>query len=450
MRSIGGLIATSFGFAVVQLDVSVVNVAIRPIGHDLGAGVSALQWIVDAYTIAFAALILSAGALGDRVGARRVFVVGFAVFVLASIACAIAPTLAVLIAARAVQGVGAAILVPCSLSLLTHEYREPHDRARAIGIWAAGGSVALSVGPIVGGALIAGLGWRAIFLINVPIGAIGIVLAILSTTETSRTPRRLDVPGQVLAIVALGVLSAGIIERGRGGIGWIPATTGIAAGLALIAVFIAVERRSATPMLPVPLFRSRTFSAASAIGLLVNVTFYGLIFVLSLFFQRSQDLSPLRTGVAFVPLTLAVLATNLTAGRIVGRIGTRAAVLLGAGLMLAGLAGLVAITPHAAYATIAAPLIALGAGLGVIVPAITAAQLGAAAPERSGVASGTLNAARQTGSVIGVALLGSLAGGTDLAAGLRIDVVIGLALTIAIAFAAIALHGRSRSAVRHG
>ena len=184
------LIATSLGFAVVQLDVSVVNVAIRPIGAALGGDISALQWVVSAYTVAFAALILSAGALGDRIGAKRVFIAGFSVFTAASAICGLAPSLAVLIAARALQGAGAALLVPCSLTLLNHTFSEPRERSRAIGRWAVGASAALSAGPLVGGVLTATLGWRAIFFINAPIGLTGILLTARFAPETSRSPER--------------------------------------------------------------------------------------------------------------------------------------------------------------------------------------------------------------------------------------------------------------------
>ena len=208
------LAATSLGFAVVQLDVSVVNVAIKPIGSDLGATVSSMQWVVSAYTVAFAGLILSAGALGDRIGARRTFVAGFALFTVASAVCGLAPSLGVLIAARTVQGVGAAVLVPCSLTLLNHTFVEPSDRARAVGLWAAGASVALSGGPLVGGLLIATLGWRAIFFINAPIGVAGIVLTLRWATETSRSRSRgIDLWGQLTAIVSLTALAGGDDRR---------------------------------------------------------------------------------------------------------------------------------------------------------------------------------------------------------------------------------------------
>ena len=201
-RKLWALLATSLGFGVVQLDVSVVNVAIKPIGADLGGGVTGLQWVVGAYTLAFAALILSAGALGDRIGARRVFVAGFTLFTVASAACGLAPSLRVLIAARAVQGVGAAVLVPCSLSLLNHTYRDPRARAHAVGLWAAGAAAALSAGPLIGGVLTSTLGWRSIFFINAPIGLAGILLTMRFAIETPRAADRgIDLPGQLTAIV---------------------------------------------------------------------------------------------------------------------------------------------------------------------------------------------------------------------------------------------------------
>jgi MFS transporter, DHA2 family, methylenomycin A resistance protein len=212
------LAAMSLGFCVVQLGVTIVNTALNSIGTSLGGGVSELQWVVNGYTIAFAALILTAGALGDRLGAKKIFMAGFAIFVAASLACALAPTAAVLIAARAVQGVGAAILVPNSLALLNHAYHDATERGRAVGIWAAGASIALTAGPIVGGGLIALVGWRSIFLVNLPIGLAGLWLTMRYETETVRAPRHaLDLAGQAAAIGALGCLAGAIIEGGARG-----------------------------------------------------------------------------------------------------------------------------------------------------------------------------------------------------------------------------------------
>src|SRR4051812_36993096 len=360
------LLAMSLGFAVVQLDVSVVNVAIRPIGDALGGGVAGLQWIVNAYTITFAAFILSAGAVGDRVGARRVFVAGFALFTAASAMCGLAPSLGALVAARAVQGVGAAVLVPCSLILLNHAYREPHERARAVGFWAAGASVALSAGPLVGGALIATLGWRAIFFINVPVGLAGIRLALRHTRETPPAPgHRLDLPGQAAAVLALGALAGATIEGGRAGWTQPSVLAGYALASAALAAFVAIEARSGAPMLPLRFFRSRTFSAATAMGLLLNVAVYGLIFVLSLYFQRAQGRSALETGLAFAPMTGIVMATNVSAGRLARRIGARRVMLLGAVLAAAGCFALLFVDAGTPYAAMVVQLVAFGAGVGL-------------------------------------------------------------------------------------
>ncbi|HEX3781347.1 MAG TPA: MFS transporter [Pseudonocardiaceae bacterium] len=433
------LLATSLGFAVVQLDVSVVNVAIKPIGAAFGGGVAALQWVVNAYTLAFAALILTAGALGDRIGAKRVFVAGFALFTLASAVCGLAPDLAVLIGARAVQGIGAAVLVPCSLTLLNHTYSRPADRARAVGLWSAGASTALSAGPLVGGVLTETLGWRAIFFINAPIGVFGILLTLRRARETSRSAGRgIDLPGQLTAVVALTALAGAMIEGGARGFTDPLVLAGFAVTALAGALFVLVETRSARPMLPPRLFRAPSFGPATAIGLLVNIAFYGLIFVLSLFFQRQQHYSALLTGLAFAPMTVAIVLANLTAGRLSGRLGARRLIICGALLMGGGCAGLLGFGASAPYPALVGQLTALGFGLGLIVPAMTAALLGSVERERSGVASGTLNTARQTGSVLGVALFGSLLAGTgSLVPGLHLALAISVGLVgavIAVAF----------------
>jgi DHA2 family methylenomycin A resistance protein-like MFS transporter len=392
------LLATSLGFGVVQLDVSVVNVAVTPIGADLGGSIGGLQWVVNAYTVAFAALLLSAGALGDRIGAKRVFIAGFALFTVASVGCGSAPTLGWLITSRAVQGVGAAALVPCSLALLNHAYPDGPARTRAIGLWAAGASAALSAGPLVGGVLTATLGWRAIFFINVPIGLAGILLTARHATETTRSRR------------PAGLRRAGLRRAGSRRAG----------------------SRRAEPMLPVGVLRPRTFAAMSGVGLLVNVAFYGLIFLLGLYFETTRHYSALATGLAFAPSTAAVLAANLGAGRLTRTFGTQAVLTGAALLMAASLGGLLVVGPSTAYVTIVVQLSTLGLGLGLLVPAMTAAMLGSVDASRSGLASGMLTTARQTGSVIGVALFGSLAAG-QLVVGLRWALVVGGVLMLVVA-----------------
>ncbi len=403
------LVAMSLGYCVVQLDVTIVNTALNSIGGSLGGGVSELQWIVSSYTIAFAALILTAGALGDRIGAKNVFISGFAIFTIASLGCALAPGTTILIAARAVQGVGAAILVPNSLALLNHEYPDERERGRAVGIWAAGASFALTAGPLAGGGLIALVGWRSIFLVNLPIGLAGLWLTWRYADETPRSSNReLDLPGQAAAIGALGCLAGAIIEAGSFGWNNLWVLAGFAGFAVLAAFFVFQERRARHPMLPVSLFRHRLFSLTSIVGLLVNVAFYGLIFVLSLYFQQVNGLSPFATGLAFLPMMGAVLPVNLLAARAAERFGAPAIIATGAAIAAAGCVALIGIDRGTSYWMIGVQLVAIGGGLGLLVPPLTSTLLGSVEKARSGVAAGVLNSTRQTGSVLGVALFGSL------------------------------------------
>ena len=407
------LAAMSLGYGVVQLDVTIVNTALNSIGNSLGGGVSELQWVVSAYTIAFAAFILTAGALGDRIGAKRIFMAGFAIFTAASAGCALAPSAAILIAARGVQGLGAAILVPNSLALLSHAYTDEKVRGRAVGVWAAGASLALTAGPLVGGGLIALIGWRSIFFVNLPIGLAGLWLTWRYAGETTRSPRReVDPAGQLAAIAALGCLAGAIIEAGVAG--WTDpfVVAGFVAAALLAFVFVLQERRAAQPMLPLKLFRHRMFALTALVGLLVNVAFYGLIFVFSLYFQRVNGWSPFLTGLAFLPMMGAVLPVNLVAARVAERIGAAQTIALGAALAAIGCLALLGIAPGTSYLEIGAQLVIIGGGLGLLVPPLTSTLLGSVEKSRSGIAAGVLNATRQTGSVLGVALFGSLVGGS--------------------------------------
>ncbi len=405
------LTAMSLGYGVVQLDVTIVNTALSRMGAALGGGVSALQWVVSSYTIAFAAFILTAGALGDRIGAKRIFMLGFALFTAASLACALAPGVFSLIAARLLQGVGAAILVPNSLALLNHAYPDDKERGRAVGIWAAGASLALTAGPLVGGALIALVGWRSIFLVNLPIGLAGLWLTWRYAAETAQShDRELDLLGQLAAIGALGALAGALIEGGA--LGW--SHTYVLGGFGAFGIlgmlFVWHEGRAEQPMLPLSLFTHRIFALTSGVGLLVNVAFYGLIFVLSLYFQQINNLSPMATGLAFLPMMGAVLPMNLLAARAAERFGAPLTIATGASVAAAGCIALLGIAQGTSYWLMLTPLLAMGGGLGLLVPPLTSTLLGSVQKARSGIAAGVLNATRQTGSVIGVALFGSLIG----------------------------------------
>jgi DHA2 family methylenomycin A resistance protein-like MFS transporter len=403
------LIATSLGFGVIQLDVTVVNVAVKQIGASFGGGITGLQWVVSAYTLVLAALILTAGALGDRFGAKRMLCAGFVVFTAASVLCGLSTSMAMLIAARAVQGLGAALLGSCALALLNHSYTDPRQRTRAVGQFVAGASAALSGGPVIGGFLIAGFGWRAIFFINVPLGAAGFWLALRYASETDRSARRrVDTRGAALATIALAGFAAAVIEAGTYGFTsrWVLA--GLGCSLAAAVAFVVAER-TASPMLPLSLFRRPGFVSPVTMGFLVNVCFYGLIFLFSLLFQAQHHLSALQTGLAFLPMTAAILGANLISGRVTGAIGPNRAILAGLTAMTAGCAGLLWTGPATGYPAMLAQQILLGGGLGTLVPPMTSVLLASAERSRSGVTSGALTAFRQAGSLLGVALFGSLA-----------------------------------------
>lgn len=407
------LAAMSLGYGVVQLDVTIVNVAVNAIGESFRGNMAALQWVVSSYTITFAAFILSAGALGDRIGAKRVFMAGFGLFTVASAVCAAAPTLAVLIAARAVQGTGAAILVPNSLALLNHAYDDARERSRAVAFWASGASFTLTLGPLAGGLLIKLFGWRSIFLVNLPLGLLGLWLTILYAKETpGNAVRRIDLPGQVVAVLALGSLAWFLIQAGQ--VGWVHPRIflGFALAIGVAAVFIAIEHYSDHPMLPLGMFRNRTFRSSTITGVLVNIAFYGLIFVFSLYFQRVRGLSPLWTGLAFVPMTGACFIANLNIGRISGKFGDRKCIIVGTSLILLGCLLILRMGTDTGYGWLLPSFILMGGGLGTMVPPLTHALLTSVDKARSGIASGVLTASRQTGSVLGVSLFGSLIAAT--------------------------------------
>lgn len=425
------LIALCFGWFMVIVDATIVNVALPKLGAELGASVGGLQWVVDAYTVVFAALLLSAGWFGDRFGGRIVFQGGLALFVLASLGCTLAPNLAVLITARAVQGVGAAALVPSSLSLVHASYSDQRVRARAIGIWAMVGGVASGCGPLLGGILAGTLGWRWLFGVNIPVGVIGLVMVWRYVT-VGREPaerardRRFDRWGQLTAVVALVCLTAALVQMGQSG----PASADTLALFAAFVVgtvaFLAAERRVPHPMLPLPLFRSRAVSAATSVGLLMNFGFYGQLFVLTLYLQQVRHYPPLITGLALLPQTGVIAFGSWLGGRLTSRSGPRLPMLIGMSVGAAGFFALTIIHVGIGYGLLVAPIAAAGFGISFTMPAATAAVVEGVPADRSGIASGTLNASRQVGGALGIALLGSFIGGAPahFVAGFRIAVLI--------------------------
>ena len=408
-RSHATLVAAALGFVLVLLDVSVVNVALEALRREFGADVTGLQWVLNAYTLVFAALLLTSGALGDRFGARRIFMSGLVVFTLASVACGLAPNLWALVAGRVIQGLGAALLVPNSLSLLQQAFPDRAQRNRAVGWWGAIGGVSLAAGPVLGGLLIAHSGWRSVFLINLPVGLVGLFLALRHAAPDGTGHRRsLDLPGQVAIVSALAALTVALTEAGR--LGW--QHPGVQGGLllALLAAagFVRIESRSPAPMLPLALFRIPTFTVASLAGVSVNFAYYGLIFVFSLFFQVEQQLSPQQTGLAFLPMTIVLMVVNVIAGRLITRIGARRLMALGLALSAFGYLLLLPVRIDGPYGMLVGPMLLAASGIALTVPTMTNATLSSVERSRAGIASGVLNSARQVGGMLGVAVFGYL------------------------------------------
>ena len=402
------LAAAVLGFFMITLDAVVVNVALPSIRADLGGGITGLQWVVDGYTLPFAALMLSAGALSDRIGASRAFGGGIAVFTAASFACGLSPGLPVLVAARVVQGVAASAMLPSSLALVRQAFPDTAEspaggkgRARAVSLWAAGGASAVAVGPVIGGALTAAWSWRGIFFINLPVGLLALLL-LARTARSERRPAPLDVPGQLTAVLALAALTFAVIEGGRQGL--------VALAMALVALvaFLRVESRHPHPVVPLGLFRDRTVTVSIAAGSAFSFAFYGVIFVLSLFFQESRGQSALTAGLMFVPMTALIPVVNILAGKVTNRYGPRLPMIVGQLVMLAGLLALLPIGTGTPAPVLAVAMIPVALGGALAVPPLTAATMEAVPAERAGLAAGVLNAGRQAAGGLSVAVFGAL------------------------------------------
>src|SRR5438067_10872830 len=406
------LASVCIGYFMAVLDSTVVNVALPDMARGLGTGIAGMQWVVDGYALLFASLLLTAGALGDRLGNRGTFVAGLALFTLASLLCGIAPNLGTLIAFRALQGVGAAVQVPASLALLRHAYHDPAERAQAIGIWAAATGVAVAAGPVVGGILTHTWSWRSVFLVNLPVGLLGIWLTLRHVPAAPRhEDGELDLIAQALGIMALGGLTFGLIQGGVWGWGSTPVILALLVAGAAGLLFYLGERRAAHPMLPPALFRDPTFSAANAVGAILSFGFYGELFLMSLFFQQVQHRSPLAAGLALLPQTAVISLMNFVSGQVTARRGARLPMALGLAIGGAGLLGLTLVGARAALLSVVAPMPAVGVGASLAMPAMTHAAIDHTPKERAGIGSAVLNASRQVGGVVGIALLGALIGG---------------------------------------
>ncbi|MEU9478026.1 MFS transporter [Streptomyces sp. NPDC048191] len=426
-RSPAPLLAVCAGYFMVILDVTIINVAVPVVGRDLSASLTGIQWITDGYTLVLAGFLMTGGALGDRLGNRLVFCCGVGVFTLASAACAFAPSASALVAARLVEGLGAALIVPGSLALLQQSFPAPAARSWAFGLWGSMAGIAASAGPLLGGLLVTTVGWRWIFLINLPVGA---TCLLLTLRHVDRSPRRatraLDWPAQCAVIAAVALLTAALNEAGRRG--W--SDPAVVAGLALAVVagaaFVVRERWARAPALPLTVLRSRTMSGGAAVGLLFNFGFYGMVFTASLYFQHQRGFSALAAGAALFPAVAMTTFASVLSGRLSRRTGDRPLVVSGMLLAALGLAGWAAAGADAAYPELVAPMMAAGFGTSFALTGSTATVMAAAPPEYSGAASALFNTTRQIGSATGVALGGSLlATGSDYGTGLRTAMAVG-------------------------
>jgi DHA2 family methylenomycin A resistance protein-like MFS transporter len=429
------LAASVLGFFVVTLDATVVNVALPSIRADLGGALTGLQWVVDGYTLMFAALLLTAGALTDRWGARTALGIGLAVFVLASVACAMAPTVAVLVAARFVQGAGAAVTMPASMALVRHSYDEPARRARAIGIWSMGAAVAAASGPVIGG-LLSLTSWRLIFVLNVPVGIVTLLL-LARAPESSHHARPLDWSGQILAILALTGLTYGAIEAGALGLTAPRVLTAVAVSLAAAVAFVVRQGRASHPMLPLELFTSRTVNITVAVGFAFMVCFYGLPFLYSLQLQQVRGLSSLGAGLVFLPMLALSGALTPLSAPVVERVGARATIVTGLTLMAVGAIALTLVPASAPVWVTAALLLPVGLAGPLVMPPTTALLLDAVPAHRAGTASAVFNTGRQIGGALAVAVFGALlASSAGFVHGLHLSLIIAGLVAAAVAFTA--------------
>jgi DHA2 family methylenomycin A resistance protein-like MFS transporter len=400
------LIAVALGFVMAMLDVTVVNVASTHIQNGLAIGLSGLVWVIDGYTLSFAALLLACGALANRYGARAIYLCGLVVFIAASALCGLAPSGATLIAARLLQGVGAALFMPASLSLMTQSYPDANVRIKVLSTWSAIISIAAVLGPAVGGAVIAIIGWRGIFWLNVPIGIIGIALTFRHIAVSPRQAQALNPLGHVYAVIGLAGIAFAMIENSTFGWTSAPILGAMALGLTGIVAFVARECYSTTPIMPRDLFHDTRFAAANGIGFFINLAAFGQLFLISLYLQQVSGMDAWHTGMNLLPLMSTFTVGNLVSGRLSTRWGTRLP-MLGGLIVAAALSSSIALWGHdLPYVVLAAAIVAINLGVGIAIPAMTVTVMQVAGQNHANIAAASLNANRQIGALIGVAIMG--------------------------------------------
>lgn len=452
-RQIWTSLVTSVALFMVTLDNLVVTTALPSIRLDLGASLAALGWTVNAYTLAFAVLLLPAAGLGDRLGRRRVFVGGLGLFTAASAAAALAPSSGALIAARALQGAGAAAVMPLSLTLLSEAF-SAGARGLALGIWSGVSGLGVALGPLAGGAVVEGISWHWIFWLNVPIGVVLAPLAARRLTESRGPARRLDLPGLALGAAGVFGIVFGIVRAQA--LGWTSPTVlvALAGGVALLAAFVGWERRAPEPLLPMRFFKRRAFSATSGVSLAMFFGVFGSIFLLAQFFQTAQGFTPLEAGLRTLPWTGMTMVVAPLAGILSDRVGSRPLMALGLALQAGALAWLAAVaTPTVPYGELVAPFVAAGAGMALVFAPAANAVLSSVRTEEAGQASGATNTIREIGGALGVSVLstvfagaGSYASPQAFVDGLRAALWVGVAVLAAGAAVALLVPGRRSQA----
>jgi EmrB/QacA subfamily drug resistance transporter len=402
----------SMSLLIVGLDTTIVNVALPSIHRSFSSSLSGLQWTIDAYTLVLASLLMLAGSTADRVGRRRVFQIGLTTFSLGSLLCAMAPSLELLVAARVLQAIGGSMLNPVAMSIIRNVFVDPRERARAIGVWGAVFGISLSLGPVVGGALVDSIGWRSVFLVNVPVGVVAIVLTALFVPESrAPRPRRIDPVGQLLVIVALATLTYAIIEAPNNG--WLSAETLalFAVSLAASATLVPYELHRHQPLIEVRFFASAPFSGASAIAICAFAGIGGFLFLNTLYLQVVRGLSPLDAGLAVLPLAVGTLFISPLSGRLVSSRGSRLPLVGGSIAVIASGLILTQLTATTPFATLLLAYLIYGVGFGLLNPPITNTAVSGMPASQAGVAAAIASTSRQVGATLGIAVLGSLAAG---------------------------------------
>jgi EmrB/QacA subfamily drug resistance transporter len=448
------LVLTSVAFFMTALDALVVVTALPAIHASLGGSVGTLEWTVNAYTLPFAAGIITAAAIGDKFGRRRVYVTGLLLFTLASAACALAPSAGALITARAFQGLGAALVTPLSLTILAAVF-PPERRGTIVGIWGAIGGLAVAGGPLVGGAVVQGLDWHWIFWINVPIGLAAAILSTIRLPESRGGARRLDIGGLLLVAAGALALAWGLVRTTELGWGSAQVISALCLGAVLIAAFVAWERRVAEPMLPLRLLRIRAFTAANATGFMSMAAITSAAFLMSQFFQLGLGYTPLDTGLRFLPWTATPLVVAPIAGRLADRIGARPLMVIGMAMQACGLAWVaLEVTAGVSYGELVLPLVIAGVGISMAIPTTPTAALGAVPPGDIGTASGVLNTLQRFGTVFGVVIVaavfsasGHLGSAAGVVAGVRPALATSAGFSLLGALSALAVCARRRSAI---